>query len=167
MAPVVPGSQAIGQASRLAAWLRGSEAVPYAGILIRGLTMSGHGMTDVIMYLGRYSELRLPSRLPRELASLATLATDIGAVAVVLPGAEDAFLQPDLMAGVRDCGVSGVVCYSPEYEMSRTHRLRSAAFSAGLFCVGGSNGHLDWGRNSVSEEMHGALASALLKPGRG
>ena len=167
LAPVVPGSQAIGQASRLAAWLRGPEAVPYAGILIRGLTMSGHGTTDVIMYLGRYSELHLTSRLPRELALLATIATDIGAVAVVLPGTEDAFLQPDVMAGVRDYGVRGVVCYSPEYEMSRTHRLRSAAFSAGLFCVGGSNGHLDWGRNSVSEEMHGVLDSALLRPGRG
>ena len=69
---------------------------------------------------------------------------------MLLPGTEDAFLQPDVMASVRDCGVSGVVCYSPEYEMSRTHRLRSAAFSADLFCVGGSNGSLDWGRNSVS-----------------
>ena len=167
LASVVTGSHAMSRASRLSAWLRDLEAVPYAGILIRGLTMSGHGTTDIIMYLGRYSGLRLPSRLPRELASLATLATDIGAVLVLLPGTEDAFLQPDLMAGVRDCGVSGVVCYSPEYEMSRTHRLRSAAFSAGLFCVGGSNGHLDWGRNSVSEEMHGALDSALLRPGRG
>lgn len=167
LAPVVTGSHAMGRASRLSAWLRDLEGVPYAGILIRGLTMSGHVPTDVIMYLGRYSKLRLPSRLPRELASLATIATDIGAVAVLLPGTEDAFLQPDLMAGVRDCGVSGVVCYSPEYEMARTHRLRSAAFSAGLFCVGGSNGHLAWGRNSVSEEMHGALAAALVRPGRG
>ena len=86
---------------------------------------------------------------------------------MLLPGTEDAFLQPDVMASVRDCGVSGVVCHSPEYEMSRTHRLRSAAFSADLFCVGGSNGLLDWGRNSVSEEMHGALAAALVRPSRG
>ncbi len=167
LAPVVPGSQAMGRASRLAAWLRGPGTVPYAGILIRGLTMSRHDNINVIMYAKRYTELRLPSRFPRELASLATLATDIGAILVLLPGTEDAFLQPDVMAGVRDCGVRGVVCYSPEYGMSRTHRLRSAAFSAGLFCVGGSNGHLDWGRNSVSEEMHGVLDSALLRPGRG
>ena len=157
----------MGQASWLAAWLRGPGAVPYAGILIRGLTMSAHGTTDVIMYLGRYSELRVPSRVPRELTSLVALATNIGAVAVLLPGAEDAFLQPDVMASVRDCGVSGVVCYSPEYEMARTHRLRSATFSADLFCVGGSSGFLDWGRNSVSEEVHDALAESLVRPGRG
>ena len=157
LAPVVTMSQA----SWLAAWLRGPGAVPYAGILIRGLTMAGHDDIHVIMYLGRYSALGVPSRVPRELATLAALATNIGAVPVLLPGIEDAFLQPDVMASVQACGVSGVVCYSPEYEMSRTHRLRSAAFSAGLFCVGGSNGSLDWGRNSVSEEMHGALAAAL------
>ena len=167
VAPVVTGSHALGQASRLSAWLRSLGTVPYAGISIRGLTMSGNDDISVIMYIGRYSEFRLPSRLPQELASLAALATSIGAVVVLLPGTEDAFLRPDVMASVRDCGVSGVVCYSPEYEMARTHRLRSAAFSAGLFCVGGSNGLLDWGRNSVSEEMHDALASALLKPGRG
>ena len=161
LAPVVAGTQAMGQASRLAAWLRGPGAVPYAGILIRGLSTSGHGTTDVIMYLRRYTEFCLPLRLPRELAPLAALAANIGAVTVLLPGTEDAFLQPDVMAGVRDCGVGGVVCYSPEYEMARTHRLRSAAFAAGLFCVGGSNGHLDWGRNSVSEEMHDTLAAAL------
>ena len=163
LAPVVAGSQA----SRLAAWLRGSGAGPYAGILIRGLTTSEHEGISVIMYIGRYSEFRLSSRVPRELTALAALATNVGAVTVLLPGTEDVFLQPDVMAGVRDCGVSGVVCYSPEYEMARTHRLRSAAFSADLFCVGGSNGLLDWGRNSVSEEVHGALASALLRPGRG
>ena len=167
LAPVLTGNQAMGQASRLAAWLRGSEAGPYAGVLIRGLTMSGHENLSVIMYLGRYSERCLLSRLPRELASLAALAANIGAVTVLLPGTEDAFLRHDVMAGVRDCGVSGVVCYSPEYEMARTHRLRSAAFAADLFCVGGSNGHLDWGRNSVSEEMHDTLASAMLMPGRG
>ncbi len=163
LAPVVAGSQA----SRLAAWLCGPEAVPYAGILNRGLAFSGHGAVDVIMYLGRCSELCLPSRVPRDLASLADLATNSGAVAVLLPGTEDAFLQPDVMAGVRDCGVGGVVCYSPEYEMARTHRFRSAAFAAGLFCVGGSNGHLDWGRNSVSEEVHDTLAAALVSPDRG
>ena len=167
MAPVLTGGQATGRASRLAAWLRGSEAGPYAGILIRGLTMSGREDLHVIMYLGRYTKLCLPSRLPRELAALAAFAANIGAVTVLLPGTEDAFLQPDVMAGVRDCGVKGLVCYSPEYEMARTHRLRSAAFSADLFCVGGSNGLLDWGRNSVSEEVHGALASALLRSGRG
>ncbi|MCY4378117.1 MAG: hypothetical protein OXC31_30520 [Spirochaetaceae bacterium] len=167
LAPVVTKSQAMSQPSRLAAWLRGLGAVPYAGILIRGLTMSGHDDLSVIMYLGRYSELRVPSRFPRELATLVALATNIGAVPVLLPGTEDAFLQPDVMASVQDCGVSGVVCYSPEYEMARTHRLRSAALSAGLLCAGGSNGSLDWGRNSVSEEMHGALAAALVRPGRG
>ena len=151
----------MGQASGLAAWLRGPKAVPYAGILIRGLTMPGHDDISVIMYLGRYSELRVPARVPRELTSLAALATNIGAVTVLLPGTEDRFLHPDVMASVQDCGVSGVVCYSPEYEMARTHRLRSATFSAELFCAGGSNGLLDWGRNSVSEEMHGALAASL------
>ena len=55
----------------------------------------------------------------------------------------------------------GAVCYSPDYPMERTHRLRSAIFSAGMFCVGGSNGYLHWGRNSVSEEMHDALVAAL------
>lgn len=167
LAPVLTGSQAIGQASRLAAWLRGPGTGPYAGVLIRGLTMSRIEDINVIMCLGRYSRLRVPSRVPRKLASLAALATSVGAVTVLLPGTEDAFLQPDVMAGVRDCGVSGVVCYSPEYEIARTHRLRSATFSADLFCVGGGNGLLDWGRNSVSEEVHSALASALLKPGRG
>ena len=167
LAPVLTGNQAMGQASRLAAWLRGPGAVPYAGILIRGLSTSGHGTPDVIMYLGRYTELCLPLRLPRELVSLAALAANIGAVLVLLPGTDDAFLQPGVMAGVRDCGVSGVVCYSPEYEMARTHRLRSAAFAADLFCVGGSNGHLDWGRNSVSEEMHDVLAAAIVSPDRG
>jgi len=167
LAPVLTGNRAMGQASRLAALLRGPGAVPYAGILIHGLSMPGHGTADVIVYLGRYSKLRVPSCVPRELTSLAALAANIGAVAVLLPGTEDAFLQPDVVASVRDCGVSGVVCYSPEYEMARTHRLRSAAFSADLFCVGGSNGHLDWGRNSVSEELHGALAAALVRSGRG
>ena len=167
LAPVLTGNQAMGQASRLAAWLRGSGAVPYAGLLLRGLSMSVHEEVHVIMYLERYSELCLPSRLPRELTPLVALAANLGAVTVLLPGTGDAFLQPEVMAGVRDCGVSGVVCYSPEYEMARTHRLRSAAFSAGLFCVGGSNGHLNWGRNSVSEEMHDALAAALVRSGRG
>ena len=167
LAPVVTKSQAMSQPSRLAAWLRGLGAVPYAGILIRGLTMLGRENPNVIMYLERYSELCVPSCLPRGLASLSALATNIGAVTVLLPGTPDAFLQPDVMASVRDCGVSGVVCYSPEYEMATTHRLRSAAFSAGLFCVGGSNGSLDWGRNSVSEEVHGALAAALVRSGRG
>ena len=70
-------------------------------------------------------------------------------------------LQPDALQRVRDCGVIGAVCYSPDYAMERTHRLRSAIFSAGMFCVGGSNGLLDWGRNSVSEEMHDALVASL------
>ena len=42
--------------------LRGPKAVPYAGILIRGLTMPGHDDINVIMYLRRYSELEVPSR---------------------------------------------------------------------------------------------------------
>ena len=167
LAPVVTGSQAMDQGHRLAAWLRGPEAVPYAGILIRGLTSSRHDDISVIMYLGRDSDLDVPSRYPPDLAALSALAGSMGAVTVLLPGAEDAFLQPDVMASVRDCGVSGVVCYSPEYEMARTHRLRSATFSADLFCVGGSSGFLDWGRNSVSEEMHDALAASLVRPGRG
>ena len=165
--PIVMECLAMEHENRLAAWLCGPRAVPYAGVLIRGLTSSRHGAMSVIMYLGRDSDLDVPSRLPRDLAAVSALAGRIGAVTVLLPGTEDAFLQPDVMAGVRDCGVSGVVCYSPEYEMARTHRLRSATFAAGMFCVGGSNGHLDWGRNSVSEEMHGALASALVRPGRG
>ena len=74
----------MGQASGLAAWLRGPKAVPYAGILIRGLTMPGHDDISVIMYLGRYSELRVPARVPRELTSLAALSTNIGAVTVLL-----------------------------------------------------------------------------------
>ena len=167
LAPVVTGSQAMDQAHRLAAWLRGPETVPYAGILIRGLTSSRHDDISVIMYLGRSSDVDVPARFPRELTALSAIAKNIGAVTVLLPGAEDAFLQPDVMASVRDCGVSGVVCYAPEYEMSRTHRLRSALFSADLFCVGGSNGFLDWGRNSVSEEVHDALAASLVRPGRG
>ena len=167
LAPVVTGSQAMDQAHRLAAWLRGAEAVPYAGILIRGLTSSRHDDISVIMYLGRSSDVDVPARFPRELTALSAIAKSIGAVRVLLPGVENSFLQPDVMASVRDCGVSGVVCYSPEYEMSRTHRLRSASFSADLFCVGGSNGFLDWGRNSVSEEVHDALAASLVRPGRG
>ena len=59
LAPVVTKSQA----SRLAAWLRGPGAVPYAGILIRGLTMTEDDNISVIMYLGRYSEIRVPSCL--------------------------------------------------------------------------------------------------------
>ena len=89
------------------------------------------------------------------------MAKSHGGVTVLCPGVEDTFLDPDAMERVRGCGVSGAVCYSPDYEMERTHRLRSAIFSAGMFCVGGSNGLLDWGRNSVSEEMHDALLAAL------
>ena len=161
LAPVMTERQGMDQARRLAAWLRGPEALPYAAILIRALTWFRNHEISVMMYLGRNSDLEVPSRLPRDLAALSALAESIGAVTVLLPGAEDAFLQPDVMARVRDCGVSGAVCYSPEYEVGRTHRLRSSIFSAGMFCVGGSNGFLDWGRNSVSEEVHGTLAALL------
>ena len=163
LAPVMTERQGMDQARRLAAWLRGPEAVPYAAILIRGLTLSRHDDISVILYLGRNSDLDVPSRLPRDLVALSALAESIGAVTVLLPGAEDTFLQPDVMARVRDCGVSGAVCYSPEYEMGRTHRLRSSIFSAGMFCVGGSNGFLDWGRNSMSEEMHDTLVASLAR----
>ena len=161
VAPVVAEGQAMSQERAIAAWLRGPTAVPYAGIMIRGLTWFRNRDVNVVMYLGQNSDLDVPSRLPRDLVALSALAESIGAVTVLLPSAEDAFLQPDVMARVRDCGVSGAVCYSPEYEVGRTHRLRSSIFSAGMFCVGGSNGFLDWGRNSVSEEVHGTLAALL------
>ena len=161
LTPVVPAEHVTDRGRQLAAWLERTEAAPYAGVRISGVTWLRHDDVRVIMYLGRNSDLNLPARYPRDLAALSALADRVGAVTVLCPGAEDAFLQPDAMDRVRDCGVIGAVCYSPDYPMERTHRLRSAIFSAGMFCVGGSNGFLDWGRNSVSEEMHDALVASL------
>ena len=60
LTPVVPADHVTDRGRQLAAWLESTEAVPYAGVRISGVTWLRHDDIRVIMYLGRNSDLDLP-----------------------------------------------------------------------------------------------------------